>query len=208
MTRLRLARLALAALLPLLAALPAAAQSVVTTVIPPVSEEPREERFSLTLFGGQYAHGSIRDIAAGRSRSADSRFVALAASRPIGRLGEHLRFEIEGQIGKHFGEQDHVEANALVIARWMTFPWDHVVDTSFAIGEGVSFASSVPPLENGSRRSSRLLNYILAELELANPAVPDAAFVFRLHHRSGVFGLYNGVTGASNLVTAGFKFRF
>ena len=60
----------------------------------------------------------------------------------------------------------------------------------------------------GSRRSSRPLDYILAEPELANPGVPDASPGFRLHHRSGVSGLYNGVSGASNLVTAGLRLRF
>ncbi|MCD6073356.1 MAG: hypothetical protein K0Q70_239, partial [Rhodospirillales bacterium] len=28
------------------------------------------------------------------------------------------------------------------------------------------------------------------------------------HHRSGVFGLYDGVSKGSNLVTAGIRYRF
>ena len=39
------------------------------------------------------------------------------------------------------------EFNGLIIARWRLFPWDKYLDTSFAIGDGISYATEVPEIE-------------------------------------------------------------
>jgi hypothetical protein len=81
-------------------------------------------------------------------------YVGVAAlSLQVFRLGEHVRLEVEGQVAKHFGEQHHWELNALVIGRWVTFPWNTYLHTTFAIGEGISYATEVPKLEG--RRGPR-----------------------------------------------------
>jgi hypothetical protein len=98
-----------------------------------------------------------------------------------------------------------------VVARWTRFPWDDVLDTSVAFGQGVSFASKVPEVEPRADRdeeSRRLLNYLMVEVALAPPGDSRWSAVTRIHHRSGVFGLYGGVNGGSNFVGLGVRYRF
>lgn len=120
-----------------------------------------------------------------------------------------LTWEVEGQLVKHFGLQHHWETNGLVVARWHRFPWDRYLDTSFAIGEGLSYATKVPELEVArGQDSARLLNYLLFELTLALPKYPNIQVVTLMHHRSGAFGLFSGVTGGSNFIGSGIKYLF
>jgi hypothetical protein len=73
------------------------------------------------------------------------------------------------------------------MARWVRFPWDQLVDTTFAIGVGPSFATRKAWFERdeeSGRGGSRLLTALIFELTLAAPRHPDWAVALRLHHRS------------------------
>ena len=59
--------------------------------------------------------------------------------------------------------------------------------TTFAVGEGISYATEVPELEPGEG-ASQWLNYLLFEVTFALPKYPEWAIVGRIHHRSGFFG--------------------
>jgi hypothetical protein len=95
--------------------------------------------------------------------------------------------------------------NALVIARWVTFPWNAYLYTTFAVGEGISYATEVPELEQEAG-ASQWLNYLLFEVTFALPKYPEWAIVGRIHHRSGFFGAL--APNGSNVVAAGIKYRF
>jgi len=81
----------------------------------------------------------------------------------------------------------------------------------FGFGEGISYASSVLDVEsieefpNGN--TSKFLNYLDITLDvdlgrLINyEPMKDVYLGYLLKHRSGVFGLYNGVSGGSNYNT-------
>jgi len=82
----------------------------------------------------------------------------------------------------------------------------------FGFGEGVSYASSVLDVErleeapkNGN--TSKFLNYldITVDVDLGRlinyEPMKDVYLGYLLKHRSGVFGLYNGVSGGSNYNT-------
>lgn len=126
--------------------------------------------------------------------------------------GRWVRWEWEGQLVKHRGLQDHWEANAVLVARWMYFPWDHWLDTRLAVGEGLSYASEVPPLEpradSDEGDSSRLLNYLSVELEFVVPGTSRWSTYTRIHHRSGVAGIFGGVEGGSNFIGLGVRYTF
>jgi hypothetical protein len=95
------------------------------------------------------------------------------------------------------------------VFRWQPFPWDRYLDTSFAIGEGLSYATDDPEIETEKHdRTSRVLNYLMLELAVAVPQQPRWTLFGRVHHRSGVFGLFDGVTGGSNVVGAGIRYTF
>ena len=170
--------------------------------------------WQLTAYAARYSPERMIDILRAGPRFDERRayISALAMGYEVGRTGDYLHWELEGQLVQHHRYQDHHEFNALVIARWTRFPWDHRVRTSIAFGEGLSYASAVPPIEpRGDRdggESARLLNYLLVELELGLPHSPQWGLVARLHHRSGVFGLYNGVNGGSNYIGGGLRYRF
>jgi hypothetical protein len=124
---------------------------------------------------------------------------------------ERWRFEVEGQLARHFGDQNHWEFNAAWLARWMRFPWDRFVDTRTALGVGVSWASEIPVVEPRAKldtgESRRFLGYVAVEIEVAPPRESDWSGFVRLHHRSDAFGLFHDERGGSNFITLGVRRR-
>lgn len=93
--------------------------------------------------------------------------------------------------------------------RWANLPWNDYVTTSFAIGEGVSYATSYPSLEKKSNvNTKRLLNYLMLEATFASPCYPRLQMVMRIHHRSGAFGLYRAGNTGSNVIGLGVRYLF
>ena len=89
----------------------------------------------------------------------------------------------------------------------LTFPWNDYVYTTFAVGEGVSYATAVPKLEKELQDTThQLQNYLMFELTLSPPQHREWAFVTRIHHRSALFGVYGD--GGSNVLAVGVKYRF
>lgn len=172
-----------------------------------------DPRHRVTAYYAHYSPDRMLEILQLRNPhiSGHSQLGAVAWSYRLHEEPRRLSWEAEGQLVQHFGRQNHQEFNILLNARWNRFPWDQWVDTSAALGWGQSFASAVPELEPRSGRdeeSTRLLNYLLVELDFAPPSRPEWGLVLRLHHRSGIFGLYNGVNGGSNYVGAGLRYAF
>lgn len=117
---------------------------------------------------------------------------------------------------RHSERQDHWEFNAVLILRWNEFPWDRYLDTSFAVGEGLSYATEYPPIEKDYHammfgledQVSKLLNYLSFELTFGVPKLPPWNVFIRIHHRSGIYGLINDVNGGSNYMGAGVRYDF
>lgn len=137
----------------------------------------------------------------------DSEFYNLGFGWHLGTSWEHLRWEVELQAGRHDGIQDHWEFVGVLVARWTRFPWDHVIDTSFAVGEGQSYATN-EPISEERKGTQRLLNYLLVEVSVTVPGRQNWDLFTRLHHRSAVFGVYGGNSGGSNVVGIGTRYRF
>ncbi len=166
--------------------------------------------YALSIYGGQMTDNSIDDFSDSfwGLDFEDSYLVALALARRIGTYDELASFEVEGQVVKHFEQQDHWEFNALLIARWEAFGWDRYLDTSLAFGSGPSYATNVPEIEvQRSGDSEHLQVYLLVELELVLPSHPNIAFITRIHHRSNAFGTV-AEDGISNALGLGLKFKF
>jgi hypothetical protein len=143
--------------------------------------------------------------------SSEAGLLAVAVGKPITeRWG--LEWDAEGQIVRHFGDQDHFEFNALVVARWRPSRLQETIRTAFAVGEGFSYATEVPPLEPREARedekSAKLLNYLMLEVELAPPSARHWSGFLRIHHRSGIFRLISDVKGGSNFIGLGVRYRF
>ena len=166
--------------------------------------------YALNIYGGRMTDNSIDDFVDNIPGLdfEDSYLLTLALARRIATIGELASCEVEGQIVKHFDQQDHWEFNALLTARWEAFSWDKYLDTSFAVGAGPSYATHVPEIEvQRSGGSERLQVYMMVELELTLSSHPNVAVITRVHHRSNAFGTVAD-EGTSNALAFGLKFRF
>jgi len=167
----------------------------------------------VSVYSGRAAEDRLLEIVTRYNTGFIDSYLAAAALGWIHRDGRRIRGEIEGQVVRHWGEQHHWEFNLAYVGRWKPFPWDHVVDTSVALGGGVSWAAEVPFIEPrakelGEQESTRLLGYLMLEIELAPPGPgPWSGFV-RLHHRSGAKGLFDDVNGGSNFIALGARYHF
>ena len=140
----------------------------------------------------------------------DSYLGVLAVSWRAFSFRPYADIELEGQVGKHFGDgQNNWEINALPVLRWRYFPWNEVIRTSVASGVGFSWALGTPSLEtSGESTPTRLLGYFMIEVAASLPQWPNWSVVARLHHRSGAGGVIASTDGASNAVGFGIKYVF
>jgi hypothetical protein len=99
------------------------------------------------------------------------------------------------------------QVTGLILARWLKFPWNHYVNTSFAMGDGLSYNTATSDIElEDDEDAGRWLNYLLLEITLGPPKYPRWDFVYRIHHRSSIRQRIGA--GASNFITFGFKYAF
>ena len=168
----------------------------------------RAQDYALTVYGGHVTEDKWTDSISSNVNFVDAHILVGALAWTMTRLYDGaLSLELEGQVAKYSGVQDHFEFNLPVIGRWQKFPWNKVVDTSFAFGLGLSWATEEPKVEKMLNDSTQqLLIYWLIEIALGPPNA-NWAMVFRLHHRSDAFGLI-AEDGGSNTLAAGLKFRF
>lgn len=124
-------------------------------------------------------------------------------------------FTVEAELGGGIltGVSEATELWHAYYVRFDGFPWNHIIYTTFAGSVGLSYRSSIPLFERQviakySGSPSKVLHYFSPEITLAHPDHKDFALVLRLHHRSGVFGLINDITDASNVLTVGLRKHF
>lgn len=174
----------------------------------PQTAETKED-WAVTLYGASQLWGNIWQTFYSPDFEPSYYFVALAVSRRMFSFQKHLDLELEGQGVKHLGNQHHWEFNGLFTLRWLTFPWNKYIDTTIAIGEGLSYATETPKLEAETHKNSlQFLNYLMMELTFALPETPKWSLAVRIHHQSGIFGIFDGVQGASNALCIGLKYKF
>lgn len=123
--------------------------------------------------------------------------------------------EITGNVSYRVGggnPQNILELVPYIAFRWEQFPWNNYVYTTVAIGEGVSYVSEVPVIEQRTTgsdgKTGRFINYLMLEVTAALPRYPELSLVFRIHHRSGAFGLYGAGNSGSNVVGLGLRYYF
>ena len=168
-----------------------------------------EDDWALTLYGSRLTAGDLSETLNFKAKYEDSYLVALSVSKRVLSFRELIDIEIEGQAVKHFGDQNHWEFNGVPVIRWLPFPWDAFIDTSFAAGAGLSYATETPPIEAiGVDHTPKLLGYLMFEFAFSLPNSPKYLFVARVHHRSGANGLFDGRLDASNAIGFGIKYIF
>ncbi|MFO8085692.1 MAG: hypothetical protein R6U27_15395 [Desulfobacterales bacterium] len=178
--------------------------------------EPTDTKWAVTLFNGIYTNRTIGKALLNIPGDFEQNYMhALALSRKIWESERHFSFELEGMVAKHHGKhetgrQNYEEYTLAMLLRYHTFPWNKHLNTSVAVGEGFSLTSKTPKLELQSYegKSQKFLNYLAIELTLTLPKYPNVSLCYRIHHRSGVFGTFGGVKGASDFYLLGLRYRF
>lgn len=170
--------------------------------------------YSWSVFTGKYTASGLPDeiLALQPIEFEDAWITVFNLGRVLAEPAADRRWDAELQFGiHHSGVQDHHELNLAVIHRWSDWPWDGLLRTSLAMGAGLSLASEVPHLEATGKPGAdaqRLLLYGVFEFEVAPHWARDWSIYARIHHRSGLFGAFNGIHGGSDHVGIGFRWNF
>jgi hypothetical protein len=172
--------------------------------------------WSITLFNGIYTDRTVGKALFNVPGDLEKNYMhSLALSRHLARFWkDYFALEAEGMVAHHHGRhlegsQSYQEYVAALVLKYDRLPWRKYLHTAIAVAEGLSWTSELPEREVQIRgNSQRLLNYLAFELELALPRYPQYNLVYRLHHRSGVFGLFGNVKGASDFYMLGLRYRF
>ena len=183
--------------------------SCMVVVLGWLTESAMAQDFGLSVYGGRLTKEKWEQAIAPGAEFADATLFVLAGSWRFSRLlADKLSLEMEAQVGKYVGDQDHWEINMPIVGfRWHRFPWDHLMATSFAWGIGPSYATQIPEIEMETNdESSRWLIYWFAELTFGPPAAIWETMI-RLHHRSDGFGTI-AEDGGSNALCAGLRYYF
>jgi len=210
-------------------ALAVAVTPVIASDLPPPLSTPTYDPSLLAkepvAVDPQWAVHVFAGVSAGRTRLVqlvpmpwsgdygDNYLIAGAISRRLLRSGN---FILEGEVGGgyRFPTVNAPEGWMALFLRYDGFFWNHIVFTTVAISTGVSYVGTVSDVEKdaggdrGNPNGSHLLHYLAPEITLALPEYRQHELVIRYHHRSGVFGAFNGVWGGSNVVTTGYRYRF
>jgi hypothetical protein len=172
------------------------------------SDETDIANSALTLYGGRLGDGDWQESFGPGTHFIDSDLLVAAYGKTLSRSADQGRsYEVEGQIAKHSGIQNHWEYNLLGAVRWHRLPWSRYLKSSAAAGLGVSYASSLPVAEATiiNQDSEQWLAYWHMELTLGPQRQPWQASL-RLHHRSTAYGLF-GDQGGANAVTLGVRYE-
>jgi hypothetical protein len=185
----------------------AQAEDVVSTA------EKNQYDWAATGYVAWLSADQLGDMLLGQAELSSNKVWVAALTRRMFTFGRDVDFELEGQIAKHGGPgpgMRHWEINGLFDVRWNRFYWDKYLDTSAALGLGLSYATETPQFEIDEQgASNRLLAYILVELAFSLPKYPQWATVVRIHHRSSAYGTFEeDIEGASNSLGVGLKYRF
>jgi len=171
-----------------------------------------ERRWGVLVYGGVLTGGNWKQaLWPGTAEIEDSQFLGVAGAYTYERVwDERIDLEVEGAVIKHFGLQEHVEFTVVPLAlRWRRFPWRDYVSTSLGLGGGLSYAARPPAAESEVRGDAEQFLFHWYIEATAGPPAGGWEGVFRLHHRSGGFGLL-GTQGqvGSDYLTLGLRWRF
>ena len=187
-------------------------------LLPPVPDW-HPQPWSITAWGGQMIDAPFGDTFLFKGQMRPEALLGVGIQKRIMRAGP-LAIELEADLFSHNAKQqkgggfnqdnpyadvppqNFSEAVLGIGARFWVQPW-----LSFSFVEGVSYNTEVSLYEKTFRENyTQLLNYLAFEVEAAVSS--DLSLVGRIHHRSGAFGAYEGVTEGSNGYLLGLRYRW
>ncbi|WP_083757045.1 DUF3769 domain-containing protein [Synechococcus sp. CC9605] len=187
-------------------------------LLPPVPDW-HPQPWAVTAWGGQMIDAAFGDTFLFNGRMRPEAVLGVGVQKRIMRAGP-FAIELEADLFSHIAKQQQGgefnqskpyadlpaqnfgEGVLGIGARVWVQPW-----LSFSVIEGISYNSNVSLYEKTFRENyTQLLNYLGFEVEAAVSS--DLSLVGRIHHRSGAFGTYGGVTEGSNAYLLGLRYRW
>ena len=187
-------------------------------LLPPVPDW-HPQPWAVTAWGGQMIDSAFGDTFLINGRMRPEAVLGVGVQKRIMRAGP-FAIELEADLFSHIAKQQKGgefnqrtpyadlppqsfgEAVIGIGARVWVQPW-----LSFSVVEGVSYNTEVSLYEKTFRENhTQLLNYLAFEVEAAVSS--DLSLVGRIHHRSGAFGTYGGVSEGSNGYLLGLRYRW
>ena len=172
-------------------------------------------RWAVSVFGGWEQSDApvtqVFRVIPNTDTRADN-FVGGAVSYSVLRFWLDFTAEVEVGAGKRFPHSGATEGWAALFVRYH-LPWRDTIVTTLAASTGVNYADKLPISEvfatyEDSRARSHLLHYFAPEITFALPQRPEHELFVRVHHRSGAWGVFNGVWGGADVATLGYRYRF
>lgn len=177
---------------------------------------PERALSAVTVFVGKQTRNDIGDaiLPIEGFNYVETDFAGLAVSREVFRRGG-VAIDLEAGGGAQWGtfrgeENSAAHAWGAAYLRYDRFPWDRYLRTSVGVSTGLNYITDDIAIER--RRGgdlddkARLQHYFAPEIALALPSRPNIELVGRVHHRSGVYGLFCDECG-SNIGTLGVRVR-
>ena len=187
-------------------------------LLPPVPDW-HPQPWAVTAWGGQMIDAAFGDTFLFNGRMRPEAVLGVGVQKRIMRAGP-FAIELEADLFSHIAKQQQggefnqskpyadLPAQSFgegvlgIGARVWVQPW-----LSFSVVEGISYNSNVSLYEKTFRENyTQLLNYLGFEVEAAVSS--DLSLVGRIHHRSGAFGTYGGVSEGSNAYLLGLRYRW
>ena len=172
---------------------------------------------AVAVYSGVYIQDSMTDLWSSPSfpwdwnYASEDHLIATTVSRVTWEFWRHWTMEPELGIGQRYGREGATELWGALFFRYHGFPWDRYLLTTMAISTGMNWASEVTYVEQdraNDGEGSQWMHYFAPEVTFALPSHPNTELLFRIHHRSGVFGLVSDALGGAQYATVGLRFRF
>jgi hypothetical protein len=161
---------------------------------------------------GRYYDTSPSALVSGKNTRFENQYIgAISLSKTLWRSERHpLSIEIEGVAAYQSGMHSLGEFGIVPVVRWEGFPWSHQVPTSLRFGPlGLSWTTTVSPLERSHKGGSQLLNFLIVDLGFSLPGKKDNEIFLRLHHRCSLFNkLNNNGANGEDFLAVGFRHSF
>ena len=175
--------------------------------------------WSLTGYGGVVSDHNFTQILGngtiirghnyGHGFSVNNAMFGVAADRKLFYLGARFWLAAEGQLTVYTLGHNYASGAIGAGLQFDGFPWRDQIPTVLSVYTGPSYAVNPPKApEVPFFRGKALLNYLGVEVAVALPRSDEWDAVFRIYHRSGVWGGYSLDDDESSMIGLGLRKRF
>jgi len=193
---------------------------VMLASVPAQSQSGEPEAFSFSgsgwsvlLFGGKMSKNAFDRTLNPFSDSSRLK-IFLAAASVSKNLYRGNYFDIEAEAGAGYQYSSSLPGNnspqvwGSFYLRYKYFPWNKFIHTTIAINTGLNYSFRKTEFESREDGTSKLLHYLAPEITFSLPDRRDWELVFRLHHRSGIYGLLGCSKCGTNMISIGVRKHF